>query len=230
MSHVGRRFGLCLDDRALRIVVIGQESGWPKGRGAAEFERRVSLQMPYRAIHDRSGLERRYHAQGQVPGRNPHMRGTTSALRVILGKGLGSDQDGEFVPPTNGRAFHIFDGFALVNRLLCSAGPRGSNEGHPTRTMFRNCEEHLRATLSILEPTIVIIQGGKVARQTMGIFRDSRSLTDELHETRFDGQRVLVCTFSHPAARGSLRWGASLDAPYLKEIVEPTLRSAVRAP
>ncbi len=48
-----------------------------------------------------------------------------------------------------------------------------------------------------------------------------------LGETQLAGSRVLVCRFSHPAARGSLSWGNRLDAPYLREVVEPTLRLAI---
>ena len=57
------------------------------------------------------------------------MRGTTSALRALFGNGLGTDRGGEYVEPVNGRRFHIFDGFALVNRLLCSASP--TNRSRP---------------------------------------------------------------------------------------------------
>src|SRR4051812_9461475 len=32
MSHVGRRFDLSVDNKPLRIVVVGQESGLPKDR------------------------------------------------------------------------------------------------------------------------------------------------------------------------------------------------------
>jgi hypothetical protein len=85
------------------------------------------------------------------------MRGTTSALRIIFGKGIGTRYEDEYVRPLNGRPFHIFDGFALVNRLLCSAGPRESSQGRPTPTMFERCLEHFCATMWILEPTIVIL-------------------------------------------------------------------------
>ncbi len=152
MSHVGRRFDLTIGGRPLRIVVVGQESGWPKGPAARNRGRRVSLDARSHAVQYITGLERRYYAEPGDPGRNPHMRGTISALRVIFGKGLGSDFDDEFVVPTNGRPFHIFDGFALVNRLLCSAGPKGSSEGHPSPTMFGACLDHFTATMRILEP------------------------------------------------------------------------------
>ncbi len=87
------------------------------------------------------------------------MRGTTSALRVIFGKGLGDDYEGEWVYPENGKPFHIFDGFALVNRLLCYAGPEEGRRGRATPTMVSNCASHMSKTLSILQPTILILQG-----------------------------------------------------------------------
>jgi len=226
MSHVGDRYDLTIDGRPLRIVVVGQESGMPKGPEALELSRSVSLDARRHAIHDISGLQRRFKAEPGYAGRNPHMRGTTSALRVIVGKGLGRRHEDEFGRPANGEPFHIFDGFALVNRLLCSAGPSGTSAGHPTRVMFENCDRHFRATLSILEPTIVILQGAKVVRWTSGMFERSRSYSEYLHESRLDDKRVLLCTFSHPSARGALRWG-NADSPYLTDAVVPTLESAV---
>ena len=156
------------------------------------------------------------------------MRGTTSVLRIIFGKGLGVEHEDEFVEPVNRRPFHLFDGFALVNRLLCSASPRGSSEGHPTRTMFDSCLEHFTATMTILEPTIVIVQGKQIELKTREVFERRHSYSDHLHESYFDGNRVLLCTFSHPSAHGALRWGDSLAAPYLTEVVAPTLKRAVR--
>lgn len=228
MSHVGRRFDLELGGRPLRIVIVGQESGWPKGPGARSRGRRVSLETRYSVVRDITGIQRRYYAEPGYAGRNPHMRGTTSALRVIFGKGLGTRYEDEIITPTNGRPFHIFDGFALVNRLLCSAGPQGSSEGHPTPTMFANCADHFGATLRILEPTLVILQGGKVDGRTRSMFERRRSFSEHLHDARFDGKPVLLCTFTHPSAHGALRWGDSLEAPYLTDVVVPTLEEAVR--
>lgn len=119
MSHVGRRYDLRLGEKPLRVVVVGQEAPGEK----------LSMEQRYRAVHDLSGLEKRYYKDAEHANRNPHMRGTTSALRVMFGKGLGHDGAGEWVHPENGRPFHIFDGFALVNRLLCFAGPPGTSQG-----------------------------------------------------------------------------------------------------
>jgi hypothetical protein len=228
MSHVGRHFDLTIGGRPLRIVVVGQESGWPKGPVKRNLGRLVSLDARHHAVYEISGQARRYYAEPGHSGRNPHMRGTTSALRLIFGKGLGTRFEDEFVIPDNGRPFHIFDGFALVNRLLCSVGPKGSSEGHPTRIMFNACLDHFEATMRILEPTLVIVQGSRVERRTLEVFERRRSFSENLHDARFEGRRVLLCTFTHPSARGALRWGEGLDSPYLTSVVVPTLEEAVR--
>jgi len=86
-----------------------------------------------------------------------------------LGLGLGADHDGEFVN-INGERVHIFECFALVNFLLCSAVPaaeEGAKATHrlagkpvrSTKTMQANCSSHFRAALEILEPTLVVAQG-----------------------------------------------------------------------
>lgn len=156
------------------------------------------------------------------------MRGTTSALRVIFGKGLGFDYEGEWVYPAKGRPFHIFDGFALVNRLLCFAGPPNSRQGRATPKMLNNCGNHLTATLSRLQPTILILQGKAATTWTKTALTRGRAYSEFLHEAHLGPHRLLVCTFSHPSARGEKRWGDSLEAPYLTKTVVPTLREALR--
>ncbi|MEZ0578139.1 hypothetical protein [Nocardioides sp. MH1] len=225
MSHVGRRYDLQRNGHPLRIVVVGQESGLPK---RAEFTERVSLETRYRQTLQVSGLERRFYADDGFPGRNPHMRGTTTALRLLMGVGAGTDRESEFIEPANGRRFHLFDGFALVNRLLCSTGPKDTSTGRPTPTMAHNCERHFSATLSILEPTIVVLQGGKVsawARSTLPLVKER---SPHLYESTLGGNRVVVCAFSHPSARGDQRWGERPDAPYVRDVVEPTIKNALR--
>ena len=176
MTHVGRRFDLRRNGRPLRIVVVGQESGRPTN---PNLQQRVDLDTRHWQVHDRAGLQRHYYTDKDAPGRNPHMRGTTSALRLLLGAGLGAGFDDEFIRPVNGRSFHLFDGFALVNRLLCSAGPPETSKGRPTRTMFRNCGPHFAATLSILQPTLLVVQGGRApwSGVTPGVLLDELGAT-----------------------------------------------------
>ena len=225
MSHVGRRYDLTQDGRPLRIVVVGQESGRPKD---PSLQKLVDLDARYQQVHDRAGLQRHYYKDEDAPGRNSHMRGTTSALRLLLGAGLGSSFEDEFIKPVNGRAFHLFDGFALVNRLLCSAGPPGTSQGRPTRTMFRNCGQHFVATLAILKPTLLIVQGAAVARGVNQVIPVTQMHGEHLHEAHLGEDRIVACSFSHPSAHGSQRWGDRLDAAYLTDVVAPTLRKALK--
>jgi hypothetical protein len=222
LSHVGRHFDLSIDDRPLRVVVVGQEPGH---KASPDFKpEHISLDERYRAVHDRAGIGRRYYAQASHRGRNPHMRGTTSALRVLFGKGLGSDWDSEFLLAENGEGFHIFDAFALVNVLLCSAHPPRPTAGTSTDVMRTNCLSHFEATIKILEPTTLILQGQGVQSWLAPAIRSAEELGPYVSRVSIAGVRMLAARFSHPAAHGALRWGDRLDAPYLVDIVEPTLR------
>jgi hypothetical protein len=207
-------------------MVVGQEYGM-RIEGKQRAITRVHLEARYTMIHQASGLGSRYYGDREHPPRNPHMRGTTSALRILFGNGLGPDWESEFVDTAEGRRFQVFDAFALVNVLLCSAGPPMSSQGRSSSVMRRNCLEHFRATLRILQPTVVILQGGGVASWTAPVFGIIREHSHFLAEATYDGGRALLCRFSHPSARAPNRWGDRLDSPYLIKVVEPTLREAV---
>ena len=105
-----------------------------------------------------SGLGSRFTKQQGYEVRNPHMKGTTSALRLIFGIPLGTDHNSEFLL-IEGKRVHIFDAFALVNYLLCSAVPEGTRNGKATPTMMSNCHGHFRMVMNILEPSVIIVQG-----------------------------------------------------------------------
>ena len=79
MSHVGQHYDLTVGGQELRIVVVGQEYG---------SRHRCHTLEERRAMGDRSrGFQ----------GRNPHMKGTTSLLRLMLGRGTGRDREGELL-------------------------------------------------------------------------------------------------------------------------------------
>lgn len=155
LHHIGDHYDLHVEGRPLRIAVMGQEYGnGPAGVDRIARTRDVAID---------TGRGKRFRADGRHPARNPHMRGTTNVLRLLLGAGLGSDYEGEFLTLGSKRA-HIFEAFALTNFLLCSAiaaglSDVGSKRGRSTRVMQRNCSVHLRAAMEILEPTVIIVQG-----------------------------------------------------------------------
>jgi hypothetical protein len=209
LSHVGRHYDLEVSGRPMRIVVVGQEYG--------TGERRMGLGQRSKMLEKKSALV-------GFRGRNKHMKGTTSTLRLLLGRKLGTDAEGERL--LNG---HIFDGFALVNYLLCSALEEergeyrnGAGRGNSSPTMRQNCGRHFLRTLEILEPTIIVIQGQGVRRwvaRTLGI-----PLSGPVAEkVTIAGSKVDMLTFNHPSARGYDGYG-SHDALYLRDTIVPTIR------
>lgn len=218
LSHVGKHYDLERAGQALRIVVVGQEVA---GKGKP----RTTMDERYARVHDGSGLTLRLDSDGEHKRRNPHMRGTTLALRTILGL-PGTNHATEFLY-LDEESVHIFDCFALVNRLLCAAHLQGTSTGKSTTTMLNNCERHFRATLEILEPTIVVIQGIKVWKWSQNVLVPVKERSDNLFECDLAGRRVMVAAFTHPSAWGPAGWAS--PSPYFKDVVRPTLRRAVKA-
>ena len=220
MSHVGSHYDLTVDGQELRIVVVGQEYG--SRHRCHTLEERT-------AMGDRSeGFKNRY----------PHMKGTTSLLRLMLGRRAGSDWEGELLRlPHPQPVGHVFDGYALVNFLLCSAleeppSNQGSAKGSSSPTMRRNCTEHFLATLEILEPTVIVAQGLAV-RDWMGapLGLDKRVRPQPTERVRPEsvrlyGRTVDLITFAHPSAGYPYNfWGNSPDSEYLQQVVAPTIRT-----
>ena len=222
LPHVGTHYDMTRNGAPFRIVVVGQEYGEGPGQ--------VDLAARWTTISESSGKRHRFFAEPpKFKPRNPHMKGCTNVLRLLFGKHLGSDHAGEFVE-FDGAPVHVFDCFALVNFLLCSAVPfqsieeslsRGSQPGRSTRTMHRNCARHFKAQLKLLEPTIIVAQGRGVLRWMKAAFD---VLSDEIDQTvLIDGRAVRVLAFSHPSARGDLNWGRNDRTKYLLDVVAPTV-------
>lgn len=200
LPHVGTHFDLTRNGAPFRIVVVGQEYG--------TRDELVDLVVRRTMIADNRGAKSRFLAMPNLnlKGRNPHMRGCTSVLRLLFGKDVGSDYESEFVQ-LDGMAIHLFDCFALVNFLLCSALlPKGGKRGRSTRTMQQNCTRHFKRQLELLEPTIIVIQGRAVLRW-MGAAFDG--LSDEVIQTiQINGRATRLLAFTHPSAHGKIT-GAS---------------------
>lgn len=229
LSHVGHHYDLRIDETDVRIMVVGQEPGLWSLDPAIHHRQGVSLQERYELIHDDSGIHARYYADTGHPARNPHMRGTTSALRLLLGRGLGTDHDDEFLESITGERFHIFDAYALVNVLLCAAGPPNSSRGRSSSTMRRNCLAHFDATMQILEPTIVILQGIGVRKWLRPSIdpASETAITQQVSTAKLSGVPTVLCSLTHPSAYGLQGWGSSLDRPYLLNTVAPALQTAL---
>lgn len=216
LHHVGSHYDLLADGHPFRVAVVGQEYGGPPSC--------VSLSKRSGDIAVGSGRESRFKADGVHPPRNPHMRGTTSVLRLLFGIPLGTDHEREFIVVDRVRV-HLFDAFALTNYLLCSAvSPGSGSEGKSTIAMRRNCRTHFRRTLEILAPTIIIVQGLSFWPSVKAAFDSVAQLNGPLHEARLGKNPHLVAVFSHPSAPGTKNWGMHDHTDYLLEVVVPTVR------
>jgi hypothetical protein len=218
LPHVGTHYDLTRNGTPFRIVVVGQEYG-------DECEL-VDLNAR-RAMIESSGWRKRFFAEPGFPPRNPHMKGCTSVLRVLFGKELGRDREGEFVQ-LDRTSIHLFDCFAPANFLLCSAVPSaGSTQGRSTSTMHKNCARHFVEQLELLEPTITVLQGRSSVLKWMKATFDG--LSDEIVQTvQINGCTTRVLAFTHPSAHEASNWGANDQTRYLHEVVEPKVKQVLR--
>jgi hypothetical protein len=167
-----------------------------------------------------SGLQDRFiKVAPQCTTRNPYMRGTTSVLRLLFGLGLGRNHDAEFLRFTDGAYCHLFDAFALVNYLLCSAVVAGSTQGKSTSVMRRNCRQHFRRALDILAPTVIVVQGKGFWPSVRASFDAVRHVDGPLYEVPLSDTRALALSFTHPSAHYPHNWGTNESTPYLLDVV-----------
>jgi hypothetical protein len=195
----------------LRILVLGMDTGRPDG-GVTMDQRRQQI---YARIPE------------PFSKRNPHMRGTTLALRVLFGREQWQERREEFLE-LNGEPVHLLDAYAMANVRLCSAINPGSTKSKGTRTMSRNCLRHLRATVEILQPQVVVLQGARIRESAGPLMRDPDRLGPNLERVELAGVPVLLASFGHPSypgPKGNWSWPSS---SYFAAVVVPALQDARR--
>lgn len=216
LHHIGDHYDVYRDGRPLRVVVVGQECGHGPGHIGLDARRQLIL----RRIED---------TQSQ---RNPHMAGTTTILRLLFGREPGSDRDGEFLD-LSGNQVHLFEAFALVNFLLCSAiemeraDRRDGGKGRSTPTMRRNCGAHFRSVIDLLEPTILVAEGLGVRRWIGDAYGWPTWNREPVQQVRLGDRPILLLSFAHPAAPGHGWWGRGIHSRYLTTTVKPTIERAL---
>ena len=204
LSYVGAHYGLSVAGRPFRILVIAMDTGGTDSE--VTMERRREHIQRVRFSH-----------------RNQHMSGTTLALRVLLGSEDWSAPAGELW----GESVHVLDSYAMANLRLCSAVMPGSRRSRGTRQMSVNCLEHLRATVQILEPTVIVVEGKSGWPYVARLMSAPRMGFEELGLVDVAGVRVVLASFKHPSTP---RWNdgnwSSPDCLYFTDTVLPALRQA----
>lgn len=208
LHHIGRYYDLSHQQTPFRVMIAGQEYGHEPS--LVDFVGRYDMLMDSASIGHKH--------------RNPHMKGTSSLLRLLHDLPLGNDHEGEFIQ-VDGKATHLFDTFVLANYLLCSAVTEGSRQGQATEKMKKNCAGHFVATLEILKPTVLVIQGLGFWREYIKqIFKGGLEQIDDcLYQASFKGNSILIAAFAHPSAAANGFWGNSLTSKYLVNTVKPTV-------
>jgi len=220
LHHVGKHYDLFKDNQPLRVVVVGKSYGHEPA--SYSMDKRSEL------IEDNG---RHYSARGSgetgIPKRNPHMSGTTFALRAALGLGFHDISRATETIQAGEEKVHVYEAFALVDFLLCSAISEDEKMGdRSTPTMRANCASHFRRTLEILEPNLLISQGTAdwIAQAGFGSGR-----TSETAETIIvNGSSCLLLGFPHPSTLGRRNWGSGPKNGYLLGVVKPAIEKAVR--
>jgi hypothetical protein len=181
-----------------------------------------------------SGIECRFLKEPPWPGRNPHMRGTTSALRLLFGYDVGADYCQEFISISQEKT-HVFDCFALVNYLMCSAVDGRTTKGRSKSTMQNSCARHFRAILRILEPTVIIVQG-KYVREWISTYKSLQIPLQPprclIEHVQIETTEAILFSFSHPSSirdqlGNDLNWGRNHQTKYLRDTVVPTIREGL---
>jgi len=211
LHHVGNHYDVVIAGEPLRVMVVGQEYGHGPSR--------VSMDQRSQMVVEQTGVQKDFSK------RNPHMRGTTSVLRLLYGIPLGTNHEDEFLWCNNDDMFHLFDAFALVNYLLCSAiGEDGTRSGKSSPIMRRNCLAHFKRTIEILEPTVVIVQGKGYWKNVRKGFTDLTQITETLYLSTLHNQRIMIGVFTHPSSRDNKHnWGRNANTDYLLQKVVPTI-------
>lgn len=198
---VGPCYDMRVDGTPHRVVVLPMETGEPK---------------QHRTVGQRTQdvLDSGKLSFGQ---RNQHMRGVTFALRLAFG--LPVDADSEHIQFADGSSAHLFDAYAMTNLLLCSAVDPGTAKSRATGIMRKSCSRHLRATLEILQPTLVISQGAGLDNTLFSTLGVTRSVAANVAACDLNGNRFVWVSLRHPS-RGN--W-SSLKCTYLHEVVIPAI-------
>jgi hypothetical protein len=201
---VGPCYDLSVGGKPFRVLIIPMETGTKNRhttvdlRTAAVLE---SAQLPYSK-------------------RNPHMRGVMFALRLAFGLPV-ADVDAEHLKFADGGAAHLFESYAMTNLLLCSAVTKGTMSSQSTPLMRGSCFRHMRATIDILQPNLVISQGvglDEALRAGLGV---NEPINRNVAICDLEGNGFIWVSLRHPTRN----WNA-ISQPYLREVVAPSIALA----
>lgn len=198
---VGPCYDMHVNGNPYRVLVLPMETGEPKQHRTVEQRTKDVLDAAMVGFHRR----------------NQHMKGVTFAL--CLAFGLPVDEGIEHIQFEDGSSAHLFEAYAMTNLLLCSAVDEGTAKSRSTAIMRKSCSRHMRATIGILQPTLVISQGAGLDKTLLATLGVTQTVTENVATCDLDGNRFVWVALRHPS-RGN--WH-SLKCTYLHEVVVPAI-------
>ena len=199
---VGPCYDLEADGRPFRVLIIPMETVTKHQH--TTVKRRTEAVL--RAIHG---------------PRDAQMRGVMFALRLAFGipyRALDKehiDFDNDDTPA------HLFESFAMTNLLLCSAVVKETKSSRSTGMMRGSCSRHMRATIGILQPTLVISQGVRLDETLRASLGVTHPINEHVAACDLDGNSFAWVSLRHPTRN----WN-SVNQPYLKAVVAPAITQA----
>jgi len=209
LSYVGTHFDLSLQGRDVRILLIGRELG--RLRKGAKARPRDDLV--------RITLDRRRELVQEEWGNDPTLKGMSFDIRTLVG------EDIPWPATSNGETVPLRAAFALANLRLCSV-PDAANKALKKPAIDRNCLPHLRNTIYILEPTVIIVYNVAnslpLVQQLSDEGASMRSIGDPApRRLSFDGRSAVVLGLNHPSQPLRPNQGE-----YCQQIAIPALKAA----
>jgi hypothetical protein len=200
---VGPCYDIHANGKPYRVLVLPMETGEPKRHRTVEQRTKDVLDAGLETFRDR----------------NQHMQGVTFALRLAFGLAV-EDEDIEHIQFQDGSSAHLFEAYAMTNLLLCSAVDEGTHHSLATGMMRKSRSRHIRKTIGILQPTLVISQGaGGLEKTLRAILGVTEWKTPRIATCDLDGNRFAWVSLWHPS-HGN--W-CSLKCSYLHHTVVPAI-------
>ena len=180
---VGECYALKRNGKPFRVLIFGMEVSQPE-------KRKKECNM-----HDRTkkitSLGKKF---------NPHMRGTLYTLQLLFGLNLSYE---ELEMPINKNKKRILGAFALSNSILYNT---------KEEKFRKDGVKHFKRTIEILEPQIIILQGGKPERSFNDAFFNGSKRGDEnrynenmdkahIDTIKINDKPVLSLSLYHPSNR-----------------------------
>jgi len=139
--------------------------------------------------------------------RNPHMGGASQLMEYLV-----EDK----VPDVYSTQF------ALTNAVKCVEYTKRMNSTS-TPTMIRNCAEHLRVEITLLQPHLIVTQGrhptNTVQQLFPGLTPVAEFVGDAGRSAVLVGKRFVVLTTPHPARKIGWRWKRGPLPTFLQDAV-----------